>query len=279
MASIAIVTDSTADFAGIEPADLGITVVPLTVHWGRDVLRDRVDLSTSEFYDRLRTDPNLPKTAAPPVGIFEEVFRECVSRYDAVIAVHIAATLSSTWSVAANAASTVAPERIYVVDSTSTSVGLGWLVQHAVDLASGDVEASTIVAALEEMIPRIRLYLTLESLEYLQRGGRIGRAQAFVGALLSVKPVLQVAEGAVIPIERVRTRAGSIRRVAELGTGAGPMERLAVVHGDCEAEAVAVRDELTRRLPEVPINVTEVGAVIATYTGPGIVGVGCVLAS
>jgi len=278
MPRIAVVTDSTADFAAVSPADLGVTVVPLTVHWGRDVLRDRVDLNTTEFYERLRGDPSHPKTAAPPVGIFEEVYADLLKEYDAAISVHIAWTLSSTYDVAASAARSVDPDRVFVVDSTSTSVGLGWLVERAAQLAAADESAPHIVEALGEMIPRLRLYLTLETLEYLQRGGRIGRAQAFVGSLLNVKPVLQLMDGVVHPIERVRTRAASIRRVAEIAEGAGPKERMAVVHGDSETEAVQVRDGLASGQPELPIPITEVGAVIATYAGPGIIGVGCLLA-
>lgn len=277
MPPIAIVTDSTADFAGVNPADLGITIVPLTVNWGRDVLRDRVDVTTSEFYARLRADPVLPKTAAPPVGIFEDVYRNLLGASNAVISVHIAAKFSATCNVARSAASAVGPERILVVDSTSTSVGLGWIAQRAAELSGQGAGPHAVLEELDALIPRIRLYLTLDTLEYLQRGGRIGRARAFLGALLSVKPILQVLDGEVHPIQQVRTRAASLRRIAELALEAGTTERMAIVHGDCREEARSVRDDIATRSDGSPIPIAEIGAVIATYAGPGILGVGCVL--
>lgn len=278
MPRIAVVTDSTADFAGISPADLQITIVPLTVNWGRDVLRDRIDLSTAEFYTRLRMDPVLPKTAAPPIGIFEEVYRNLLATHEAVISVHIASRFSATFSVAGAAARAVDAERIHLVDSTSTSVGLGWLAQRAAELAGAGEGADAVLRHLEAVIPRLRLYLTLETLEYLQRGGRIGRAQAFLGGLLNVKPVLQVRDGEVLPVERVRTRTASLRRLADLAQEAGPKELITVVHGDCESDAQALCDEITRRENGASAPICEIGAVIATYAGPGIVGVGCLLA-
>jgi DegV family protein with EDD domain len=277
MPRIAVVTDSTADFAGVNPADLGVTIVPLTVNWGRDVLRDRIDITTSEFYLRLRTDPVLPKTAAPPIGIFEEVYRNLLGTFDTVVSIHIAAKFSATCNVARGAASAVDAERIFVVDSTTTSVGLGWAAQRAAELSAEDVRPDEILHELDALIPRLRLYLTLETLEYLQRGGRIGRARAFLGGLLSVKPILQAWEGEVHPIHQVRTRAASLRRIIELAAEVGATERMAVVHGDCTEEARAMRDEIAARSGGASIPIVEIGAVIATYTGPGVLGVGCLL--
>jgi DegV family protein with EDD domain len=207
------------------------------------------------------------------------VYREALRTHDAIVSLHIAWTLSSTWNVAASAARAIDPDRIHVVDSMSTSVGLGWLVQIATNMAEQGREAEEIVAEVTEVMPRLRLYMTLETLEYLQRGGRIGRAQAFLGSLLNVKPVLQLQDGVVQPIERVRTRGASTRKLIELAEKAGPTERLVVVHGDCLQEGERIRQELGRLRPIESISLVEVGAVIATYAGPGILGVGCLLAS
>jgi DegV family protein with EDD domain len=277
LAGIAVVTDSTADFAGAHPADLDVTVVPLTVNWGHDVLRDGIDVDTSEFYLRLRTDHNLPKTAAPPLGIFEEVYHDLLATHDAVISIHIASQLSGTYGVAANAARGTDAARLHVVDSTSTSVGLGWLAIRAAQLARAGESADSVLREVRDMIPRLRLFVTLESLEYLQRGGRIGRAQAFLGSLLNVKPVLQVLDGQVHPIERVRTRAASVRRVAQIAAGAGPKELVAVVHGDCEPEAMSLRNDVAVREGADSVPVVELGSVLATHAGPGVIGVGCLL--
>jgi len=276
----AVVTDSTADFAGVDISGLAMTIVPLTVNWGRDGFRDRIDIPTEDFYTRLRVDRDLPHTAAPPIGIFEEVYRNLLASYSTVISVHIAAELSATCSVAASAARAVdGAGRAHVGDSPSVSIGLGWLAHRAAELARDEMPPDDILRTLQEMIPRLQIYVALETLEYLQRGGRIGRAQAFLGGLLSVKPILLVKEGSVHPYERVRTRAASVRRLAEISAQAGAKSRIAVAHGDAELDARALRDELRQRehLPEVPM--TEIGAVIGAHAGPGLIGVGFLLAS
>lgn len=278
MPSVAVVTDSTADFAGVEPADLAITVLPLTVNWGRDVMRDRIDITTSEFYDRLRTDRDMPRTAAPPLGIFEEVFRNLLARHDSVVSIHIASKLSATHDIATTAARNVDGERIHVIDSATTTVTLGWLAQSAAELARDDAPAQGIIDKVNDMIPRLRIYLTLGTLEYLHRGGRIGRAQAFLGGLLNVKPVLECHDGEIHPVERVRTRAAALRRVAEMARQLGPKERIAIAHSDCAEEARAFAADLARQegLTQVPI--AELGSVVGTHTGPGVLGIGCLLA-
>jgi DegV family protein with EDD domain len=131
---------------------------------------------------------------------------------------------------------------------------------------------------LAVMIPRLRIYLTLDTLEYLQRGGRIGRAQAFLGGLLNVKPVLECHDGEIHPVERVRTRSGALRRLAEMTRQLGPKERIAIAHSDCEDEARAFAAEVAQQegLPRIPI--AGLGSVVGAHTGPGVLGVGCLLA-
>ena len=278
MSGIAIVTDSTADFAGVDLTTLALTIVPLTVNWGRDVLRDRIDITTEEFYTRLRYDRDLPHTAAPPVGIFEEVYRNLQVTHSAVISIHLAAQLSGTHNVATSAAHTVDHGRIHVVDSTSVSVGLGWLAYRAAQLAHDGADENVILGSLHAMMPRIRLYVALESLEHLQRGGRIGRAQAFLGGLLNVKPILLVKDGMVSPVERVRTRAASLRRLAEISAEAGAKERVAIAHGDAELDAHTLRGQVMEREHLATVPITEIGAVIGAHAGPGLVGLGFLLA-
>ena len=278
MTSIAVVTDSTADFADISPADLDITVVPLTVNWGRDILRDGIDITTDEFYMRLQTDADLPRTAAPPLGIFEEVYRNLLTRHDLVMSIHLASTLSGTYGVAATAARSVDAQRVHVVDSTSVSIGTGWLAERAAKMAKAGEPMEGILRSIQDMIPRIHLYVTLETLEYLQRGGRIGRAQAFLGSLLNVKPVLEIRDGAVRPIERVRTRAASIRRVAELIDRAGVKEAICVVHGACPDDARTLEEEIAQQGGSPHVPQAELGPVIGTHAGPGVLGAGCLLA-
>ncbi len=277
MGLVAVVTDSTADFVTACPVDLGLKVVPLTVNWGKDILRDGVDIGARELYGRLRGDPTIPRTAAPPLGIFEDLYEDLLEEHDAVVSIHLSARLSATYGVAGTAARNVAPHRIHVVDSQSTSVGLGWLAERAALLASRDAPPEAILAEIAALMPRIRLYLTLETLEYLRRGGRIGRAQAFVGGLLNVKPILSLREGEVLPVERVRTRASSIRRLVELVGDLTDAESVAIVHGDCPDDAARLRDMLQWKGAGIPV--IETGAILATHTGPGLLGVGWIIGS
>jgi DegV family protein with EDD domain len=220
----------------------------------------------------------MPKTSAPPIGIFEELYANLLTVHEAVVSVHLSAKFSGTYGVACAAAKAVDGERVRVVDSRFTSVALGWMAQRAAELAERGESCEAVVAELEQMAPRLRIYLTLETLEYLQRGGRIGRAQAFLGNVLNVKPVLEIRGGEIFPVERVRTRAAAVRRLVELAESAGPSEALAVVHGDCDGEAISLRQDLVLRGRVGEIPVAELGAVVAAYTGPGVLGVGCLLA-
>jgi DegV family protein with EDD domain len=274
---VAVVTDSTADFAAISPADLHLTVVPLTVNWGKDVLRDGVDIAARELYGRLRHDPTVPHTAAPPLGIFEDLYERLLREHDTVVSVHLSSRLSATCSVAATAARNVDADRINVIDSTTTSVGLGWLAQRGAELAGNGATAEVIQQEIADLVPRLRLFLTLDTLEYLRRGGRIGRTQAFLGGLLNVKPILQLRDGEVLPIERVRARASSLRRLSELAGDVRTASAVAIVHGDCPGEAAALRASLAGGNDRIPV--VETGAILATHTGPGLLGVGWIVGS
>jgi DegV family protein with EDD domain len=172
----------------------------------------------------------------------------------------------------------VDPARISIVDSGSVSIGQAWLVEEAARLAAEGAAPAEIVGRLEQMKPRVRILAVLDTLEFLQRGGRIGRARALVGTLLNVKPVLGVRDGEVHPIERVRTMAGALRRMVELVVGLGSVERLGVVQGAADEHADQVERQLRARYPDLTIDRGELGPVVGTHAGPGVVGVGVLLA-
>lgn len=277
MPRIRVVTDSTADFAAESPESLGITVVPLQVLFGQESFRDKVDLSVDAFYQRLRTSKLVPTTSAPSLGTFEETYAALLREADHVISIHIADKLSGTWSAAKTAAQNVAPERITVLDSGQITLCLGWSAMHAAARAEQGAEGDTIVQELHDQFPRLRVYAALDTLEFLQRGGRIGKAQAFLGTLLHIKPIILVQGGEVLPVERVRTRAAAVRRLVDLAT-AVPCERLAALHGDAPEAAQEVQELLTQRLPGREVPIGEIGAVLGTHAGPGVFGVACLLA-
>jgi DegV family protein with EDD domain len=278
MASIGILTDSTADLRPAVQERFGLGMVPLIVNWDGQTFRDKIDLTTADFYLRLRTSKTLPKTGSPSMAAFEAAFREQLKTHDALISVNIASKLSATYDVARKAAESVDPRRISVVDSGSVSVCLGWLAEMAATMAQQSATPAEIVERLEDARGRLCILALVETLEFLQRGGRIGRAAAMLGTLLSVKPILSVRDGEVAPVERVRTMNGALRRLVELTVALGPVERLGVIDSDSEANATEVERQLRAHYPDLTIDRGELGPVVGTHGGPGVVGVGVLLA-
>jgi DegV family protein with EDD domain len=276
--SVAVVTDSTADLQPAVRERLGVAVVPLIINWDGKTYRDKLDLTQAEFYRRLRTSKSLPRTGAPSLAAFEAVFREQLKQHDAVVSLNLAARLSGTYEVARRAAESVDPRHIVVIDSGSVSVCLGWLAEMAATLARAGAALGDIVERLEEARGRLRILALLETLEFLQRGGRIGRAAALAGTLLAVKPILSVKDGEVAPVERVRTMNGALRRLVELVVAQGPVERLGVIDADAASNAAQVERQLRERYPDLGVERGELGPVVGTHGGPGLVGVGILLA-
>jgi DegV family protein with EDD domain len=278
MARVAIVTDSTADLSPAVLGRGGVSMVPLVVSWDGKTYRDKLDLTTAEFYRRLRTSKSLPRTGAPSIAAFETAFREQLKAYAEVVCINLAAPLSSTYAVARQAAQAVAPDQIRVVDSGSVSICIAWLVELAARLADAGEAASAIVEQVEDARARLRVLALVDTLEFLQRGGRIGRAAALAGTLLSVKPILSVRDGEVAPLERVRTMKGALRRLVELVLALGPVERIGVIDGDAASNASLVAEQLKSHYGKLEIERGELGPVVGTHGGPGVVGVGVLLA-
>lgn len=251
--------------------------MPLQVHWDGKVYRDRVDLSTVDFYRLLRARSSVPTTSSPAPDDFERVYHGLLQGADGVISLHLGANLSATISVAEAAAERIGQGRVSVIDCRQISLCLGWAVERALDLAASGADLQAIGQQVRGMLPRLRLYATLDTLEWLQRGGRIGRLAGLAGSLLSIKPVLQVRDGEVLPVERVRTRAAALRRLGEIAADMGRPERLGVIHGDAASEAEDLRRRLEKDNPGRQVDQGEISAVIGVHAGPGVVGVTCLL--
>jgi len=275
---IGVVTDSTADFPGDARERLGIEMVPLSVIWDRDTFRDKVDLSLADFYRLMKERTSLPTTSAPAPGLFEEMYERMLGEVDHVISVHLGDKLSATCQSARNAAERVGKGRVSVVDSGQTTVCLGWLAMRAVEMGQEGFEPEAIVKELESWVPRLRLYAVLDTLTFVQRGGRIGRAQALVGSLLNFKPLILINQGEVLPVERPRSRASAMRRIVDVVASQGRIQKVAVAQGD----APEVLDDLARmvgeRIPGIEVERAEIGIVLGTHAGPGVFGVACLLA-
>ena len=272
MATIGVVTDSTADFAGDAQQRLGIAVVPLTVQWDQDTFRDKVDLSTADFYALLRQRDSLPKTSAPPAGLFEETYERLLGQVDHVISVHLSSKLSGTYDIARGAAERVGGGRVTTVDSLQTTMCQGWLAMRAAELGAEGAAPEQAVAEIRASVPRLRLYAVLDTLEYLQKGGRIGRARALMGALLNIKPMLTLHDGEAHPVERVRSRQAGMRRLVDVLASQGPAARVGLLHGGAPEVLPELERLFRERLPDRTFEQAEIGSVLGTYAGPGAFG-------
>lgn len=275
MAGVKIVTDSGADIPKPLAEELDIAVVPLTVHFGDEEFKDGVDLELSEFYRRLHAGGQ-PRTTQPSPADFEAVYRRLQADADAIVSVHLSSELSGTMQSASIAAAMDGIDvPVHVVDSRSASLGIGMLAVEAARMAKAGASAEDIVQHLEAMVARQKVLFLVDTLEYLQRNGRIGRAQAFVGGLLNIKPLLTIDDGVVAPLERARGRAKARARLLELVTqGAqGQRVKVAVMHADALEEAESLASELRSRLDVEELVVGQLGATIGTHAGPGTLGV------
>lgn len=274
MSRIAIVTDSTSDLPPALCRRYGITTVPLNIHFGREVFRDQVEITADEFMDRLQRSAQLPTTSQPSPGLFEQVFRRLAADHDAIVAILISAKLSGTVSSALAAATAVAdiiPVR--VVDSQNASMGLGLQAIRAAELAADGCSVDEIAQRLAAGTTAYHVVFFADTLEYLQRGGRIGRAAGLVGSLLQLKPVLRIEGGQVVPMERTRTRGRAIQGLVSFVEGLPHIARLSIVHNTTPLDAAQLADRLGRIVPREQIVVAKLGAVIGTHIGPGALGV------
>lgn len=275
---VKIVTDSTADIPEELAAELEITIVPCNVHFGLETYRDGLDLSKEEFYARLKTSSTLPTTSAPAAGLFEATYRELAREADQILSIHLASALSAIYNSACLGAEAVSDVEIVLIDSGQASMGLGWLAIAAARAAQEGQSLDQIVALVKDTMPRVRLFAALDTLEYLQKGGRVGKAVAILGTLLNIKPLIEVKDSAVLPLERVRTRRRSIQRLIELVAELGPLEEMAVLHSDAPQEARRLAEEISLLHPLERILIAEVGVIIGTHAGPNGLGVACVVA-
>jgi DegV family protein with EDD domain len=271
--TVRIVTDSTCDLPEDTRQEGGVVTVPLRLHFGDREYRDRVDLDDREFLKLLRVTKVAPTTSQPPPGDFEEVYRQLLKDpSDEVISIHIAGALSGTVGSAAVAAEAVAPERIHVVDSRSVSLGIGMQVLAAIALAKEGRQAAAIVEELRSMPDRTGILCLLDTLRYLQLGGRIGKVQAMLGGALSIKPLVSLGnDGAVVPLGRVRSRASGIRRLTELLLEHRPLERCGVLYVGDANDAKRLVEDARGTFPGMDILMEPASPVLGAHTGPGTV--------
>ena len=274
--TVRVITDSTADLSPEMAAELGIEVVPLNVHFGTDTFRDGIDLSADEFYQRLVSSPRTPTTSQPSVGAFLEVYQKALEGgADGIISVHISAKLSGTWNSSVQAREQLAdPSQVEVVDTGQASMGLGWVAVAAAKAAQAGASLQEVAGVARSAAEQVRVLFLVDTLEFLQKGGRIGKAQAMFGSVLSIKPLLTIQDGEVHPLERVRTRGKGVARLVQLVQEAAPLQSMAVLYTTTEDEARALAERLSPCVPSGDVIVGRLGTVVGTYAGPGLLGVG-----
>lgn len=274
MANVKIVTDSLADIPLSLMQGLDITIVPCTVQLGNKTYRDKLDLSTTEFYRLLATTPKPPTTSNPAVGVFEDVYRRLARTTSQIISIHVASSLSGTWNSARLAAQNVKqdlPAMIEVVDSQQLSMAQGWLVVLAARAAARGGNLTEIIELVEAALARPRLIAMLDTLEYAQRSGRLGKAASMVGAMLNVKPLLSITRGEVLPLGAARTQHHALERLVEIALEQGLGQEIAIVHCYAEVLARRLKQLLMAHIPEKQITLAETGPVSGTHVGPGVV--------
>lgn len=279
MSRVAIVTDSTADLAPEMAVAAGLRVVPLFVRFGDEEFRVGVDLSTEQFWARmLAPDAPFPTTAAPSPGTFRETFEACFAEgAEAIVCPTIGTKLSATFQSATLAAQALPDREIHVIDTGSTSMSTGIPALMGAELAAAGTPAAEIAAKIKERLPDVDLFVAVDTLDYLRKGGRLSPARAAIGTVLSVKPIITVTDGIVVMAERPRTRAKARERVVEL-ISERPVERLAILHTPTSprAEVEAFRDQLLARIPggvePAFVSIGLIGASTGPHLGPGLMG-------
>ena len=267
--SFAVVTDSTADLPDEWRERYEIEVVPLKVLFGEETFRDGVDMNNEEFFRRLTASTKLPTTSAPSPGEFAELYSRLAQDHDGCISIHIGAQLSATAEAARVGAQSAEGFRVNVIDSGTVTMPMAFLCQMAAECAT--LEEAT--AAVEQRVPKCRVLALLDTLRYIEMGGRVSRAQAMIGTMLDLKPLLLVAGGEQVKaVDRVRTRSRAIPRMIEFLKADLPVEHAAVMHAQAPEEAERIAADLRRELPDLELPIGQIGSVLGTHTGPKALG-------
>ncbi|HWF21155.1 MAG TPA: DegV family protein [Acidimicrobiales bacterium] len=277
MARVRVVTDSAGDLTPSLAEERGVTIVPLSIRFGSEEFVDGATLTAEDFWRRCKSSDVLPETSAPSPGAFQEAFLAAASDgYDGVVCINISGALSATYQAARTAADTISDQvPVRVIDSRSVTMGQGLMVLAAAESAAGGASLEEVEAVVQGRIERTQVFGAIDTLEHLEKGGRIGGARALLGSLLSIKPVVHVVDGVVEEESKQRTRSRQLRYLADKIIGFGNLERVAVCNG-----AASDLDDLLGLLSGVdvkyPLEVVNLGPVVGTHTGPGTIGV-CVV--
>ncbi|MBY0123480.1 DegV family protein [Bacillus sp. S/N-304-OC-R1] len=278
MTKTAIVTDSTAYIPKELREKLNIHMIPLSVNFGNETYQEEMEISAADFYEEVRRR-DLPTTSQPPVGQFVELFNNLAKENEAVVSIHLSSGISGTFQGAVSAGNMAEGIEVYPFDSEISCMVQGFYVLEAAEMAAAGKTPQEILARLEEMKQSVRAYFMVDDLSHLQRGGRLSSAQALIGSLLQVKPLLHFVDKKIVPFEKIRTRKKALKRVVDLlaeDAKSGEPYRTVIIHANREEEAYEWKSELEVQLPNVEFMVSYFGPVIGTHLGEGSMGLGWV---
>jgi DegV family protein with EDD domain len=272
--TIKIVTDSTADLPPVLAKELGITVVPLYVRFGDKTYRDGVDITGDEFYKRLLTDPIHPNTSQPTPQDFTDVYRELSQKADGIVSIHISGKLSGTCSSALQAKEVVAAEcPVEVIDSKTTSMALGLIVMAAVKIANTGTSVKQVAEDVKQVVSSVKLLVLFNTLKYLAKGGRIGKAKSMLGSVLNVKPLLAIKDGEFVPVAQVRSRSKGIDKLFDFAIGTPNVEDMTVIHSTTSDEAESLASRIGTEIKLEQVRIARLGPVLGVHGGPGVLAV------
>jgi len=272
--AVKIVTDSLSDITSDIAQGLGITVVPLTVSFGRESFLDRITMTTDEFYKRLAHGTTWPTTTQPPPSDFVNVCNKLAEETDEILVITLSSKLSGTYESALNAKGMIKGKcRIEVIDSLTVAMGLGLIVIAAAKAAQAGANLDEVADLVRRAMPRSHVVMLFDTLKYLAKGGRIGKAQGLLGSLLSVKPILTMRDGEVSPLTRVRSRAAGVDYLYNFVAGFSKIEEMAVEHATTPDDADKLVERLSALFPKERIYRSTISPVVGTYAGPGVLSV------
>jgi DegV family protein with EDD domain len=269
--TVKIVTDSVADLPPQVARELGITVVPLVLRFGAETYRDGVDLTPDQFYEKLKISKAFPATSVPPPDAYAEAYDRLAEKADSIVVVAVSSRLSATHEVALQSIGEMKKKcRVEVIDSETATMAEGFIAMKAAQAAQAGAELEEVMAVAHKNISRADFIAAFDTLEYLRRGGRIGRAQALMGSMLKINPLITLKDGLVEAAGRTRSRARAIDRLYDFAAGYSHIEELSVGDTACPADAEALCERLGAIFPKERIYRSKMTPVIGAHTGPGL---------
>ena len=269
-------TDSTA-YIPIELSEkFNIHIIPLSVIFDNVSYQEEIDLTTAEFYQKVKESNELPTTSQPPVGVILEKLEELAKDYDSVISIHLSSGISGTYQAVVSAGKMVEGIEVYAFDSEVSAMPQGFYALEAAEMALQGKSPTEILKSLKQMKNKIRAYFMVDNLTNLQRGGRLSNAQALIGGLLHIKPVLHFVDKVIVPFEKIRTRKKAINRIIsmlEKDASLGGITKVVFIHGNDEQSAIELRNDFRKKYPTIETMISYFGPVIGTHLGEGAIGV------